>query len=234
MIAAAPGAAVAGYGMMLLAMVIAGVLLAWWLWRLVHARRGRPRPALSWWQWVLAMFLSIFPIFSAVLAGGIFLQNCQQQKTYAQQDRLRHLTLQQDTPFGEVVLPKGSHVERELPEPLDIEGQAPNLRGLRHVRFAQPTSIHGVWVHAISTYPPLLELAQPHQFAALNGQPAQDCKAGEIAQFKLSGDAMASLQNLHLQPPESFEPSRWLFDTCFQGDPIRLRYWQGEQLVWTD
>ena len=234
MIPGFPGAAIVGYWMLLLAVVVGGLLLTWWLWRLIHALRGKPRPALSWWQWVLAVFLSIYPIFSAVLMGGIYLQDWQQQKAYAQEDRLRHLTLKQDTPYGEIVLPKGSHVEREIPEPPDVEGQPPNLRGLRHVRFVQPVQVNGAWVQAISTYPPLLELAQPHRFAAPNGHPAQDCKAGEIAQFKLTGDALASLQNLHFQPPEPFEPSQWLFDTCFLGDPIRLRYWQDNQLVWTD
>jgi hypothetical protein len=41
-------------------------LLLWWGWRLWHLRRGRPRPPLRIWQWVLAVWLSIL-LFSTLL-----------------------------------------------------------------------------------------------------------------------------------------------------------------------
>ena len=67
MIPGAGGAAAVGLLLMLLGALIGGALLLWWGWRLWNKRRGTPRPPLRGWQWVLAIVLSVFPIFTALM-----------------------------------------------------------------------------------------------------------------------------------------------------------------------
>ncbi|MEX5714898.1 hypothetical protein IC615_09485 [Serratia ureilytica] len=55
------GAGAAGLLALLLALLLAGILIAWWGRRYIAARCGRPRPPLSWGGYLLASALAISP-----------------------------------------------------------------------------------------------------------------------------------------------------------------------------
>jgi hypothetical protein len=70
---------------------VALALLLWWGWRLWHLRRGRPRPPLRIWQWVLAVWLSIL-LHAAGAGADCWVDHRQAQQMTAQ--RLTHITLE--------------------------------------------------------------------------------------------------------------------------------------------
>lgn len=233
MIPAVPGAALVGLLLTLLAALLAVVLLGWWGWRLWHAGRGRPRPALRLWQWVLAILLSVVPVSTLVGLAQMGWNDWRQDRQIAEQERLMHITLSRPVVWGDITLPAGSHVLRDLPEG-DVEradGQ-PDLRALQDIRFPVPVEVGGLWVNALSlTGQLVLELARPHRFVAHEGQPAQDCAAGDMVQFNARKE-----RGLFVIPKKAqmLTLAEWVFDTCFQAQPIALRYWKGGRLVWAD
>jgi membrane protein implicated in regulation of membrane protease activity len=235
MIPAVPGAALAGWLLLMLSFVVGGCLLLWWGTRAWSARRGRPRPPLRTWQWIAAMALSVLPIFTAVGLAQIAWQDYRQEQFRAGEERLRHITLAQPVAWGDITLPAGSHLQRDLPQgPVEEADGLPDLRGLREVRFPHPVRIGAMWVGAMGVSGQVaLELARPHRFAAQDGKPAQECEAGLVALF-----------NARRPPPldAPFPPlldglvmADWVFDTCFDGGTsMSVRYWKGGQLVWAD
>ena len=240
MIPAVPVAALAGLILMLLAALLGLGLLAWWGWRLWHQHHGRPRPPLRIWQWALAALLSILPISTLVGLAEFAWNDHRQAQQMAEQERLMHITLQQPVVWGEITLPAGSHIERDMPEDgverSDAKGQ-PDLSALRNVRFPSPQQVDGLWVNALSVYNQLvLELAQPHHLAERPGQPAQDCPAGYMLQYgnrqKLAEQDMYRMALPVLAP--TLVMADWVVDTCYQTTPIQLRYWKDGQLVWAE
>ena len=236
MIPAVPAAALAGLVLMLLAALLGAGLLSWWGWRLWHQRRGRPRPPLRIWQWGLAVLLSILPISAVVGLAEFAWNDHRQTQQVAEQERLMHITLAQPVVWGEITLPAGSHIERDMPEAgLERPDGQPDLSALRNVRFPKPLQVDGLWVNALSVYNQLvLELAQPHHLAARPGQPAQDCPAGYMLQYgnrqKQAEQDMFRMALPVLAP--TLVMADWVADACYQSTPIQLRYWQGDQLVW--
>ena len=87
MIPAVPGAAFAVILILGLAALVALGLLGWWGWRRRCASRGRPRPPLKIWQWVLAVLLSILPIFALVTTAEMLWNHHQSELQQAEQDR---------------------------------------------------------------------------------------------------------------------------------------------------
>lgn len=240
MIPGAGGAAAAGVLLMALAVLLALLLLGWWGWRLWHERRGQPRPPLRWWQWVMAVVLSVQPISTAVMLVELELSRRHGDAQLAKQQRLTHLTLQQPVVWGEITLPAGSHIERDIPEggmerPDERLDGPPDLSALRNVRFPEPLQVGGLWVNALSVYNQLvLELARPHHLAARPGKPAEDCPAGYMLQYG-NRQKLAEQDMYRMAIPVQVSKlvmADWVADTCYQTHPIQLRYWQSGQLVW--
>lgn len=235
MIPAVPGAAVVGWLLLVLSLAVGASLLVWWGWRAWRAQSGRPRPPLRRWQWAGAVLLSVLPVSTAVGLAQIAWQDHRQEQHRAAQERLMFFTLERPVAWGDVTLPAGSHVQRDLPQ--DEAGNAdgpPDLRGLREVRFPHPVRIGAMWVGAMSVYGQVaLELARPHRFAAHGGKPAQECEAGLAALFNARRPP---------SPDEPFPPQHdglamgdWVFETCFDaGTGMSVRYWKDGQLVWAD
>lgn len=229
------GAALVGVLMFVLSAMIAFGLLAWWGWRFSRAARGTPLPPLGIGAWLLAVVLSLLPIFTAVSWLQLWWSDQRTERSRAEQDVWGHLTLRQPTHWGAMVLPAGSHVEREQPAPwlvvdTSIPGElpdgSPDLRYLSAVRFPQAQQVGAMWVHALSVYPPMLELARAYPA----GGP--DCQAGAMALFEAKDAAtMPAIFDSAVPPPLDW--TQWQGPSCFLGESIRLRYWSDGALVWT-
>lgn len=236
MIPGAGGAAAAGFLLMVLAAFIGALLLLWWGWRLWNERRGTPRPPLRLWQWGLAIVLSVLPISTALSLAQWALHDFMRERKMAQQDRLKHFTLQQALPWGEITLPAGSHAQRELLEGDEsLRGDASDLRSLTDIRFAQAVTWGEVSVNAMSLSGRqlLLELARPHRFAAPAQAQAQDCPAGFTAQFNaLKEPVLLADVPYPVYEARPLSMADWVFDSCYQTQPIAVRYWRDGKLVW--
>ena len=236
MIPAVPGAAFAAILILSLAALVALGLLGWWGWRRRCASRGRPRPPLEIWQWVLAVLLSILPIFALVTTAEMLWNHHQSELQQAEQDRMMNITLSQDVAWGDITLPAGSHLQRDMPEGgVEHADGTPDLRDLNDIRFPRPVSVSGIWINALSMGGQLvLELDRPHQFAAQNGKPAENCERGTMAQFRhRSNDPDAMINWEKYRRPQTLVLADWVFETCYLSKPIALRYWRDGELVWT-
>jgi hypothetical protein len=235
MIPAVPGAAFVGWLLLVLGLVVGGCLLLWWGRRAWSARHGRPRPPLRTWQRVAAVLLSVLPISTALGLAQVAWQDYRQEQFRAGEERFRHITLVRPVTWGDITLPAGSHVQRDLPDaPVENEDDPPDLRGLRAVRFPHPVRLGTMWVGAMSISGQLvLELARPHRFAARNGRPAEDCEAGLAAQF--NAREPQPLGEQFPAPLDGLALADWVFDTCFDGGAsMSVRYWKDGELVRAD
>lgn len=229
MIPGAGGAAAVGALLILLAILLGVGLLAWWAWRLWNARRGTPRPPLHAWQWIAAIVMSVLPIFTALMWVEWMISDHLRERQQVQQDRLRFFTLPQAVRWGDVVLPAGSHVQRELLDDLQpAKGDASDLRTMTDIRFMQATALGDMSINAMGSNGNwlLLELARPHRFAQ------ESCPAGYTAQFKALKER-ARLQEVPFSVYEAL-PLRmadWQFDSCFNARAIMVRYWKASELV---
>ena len=233
MIPGAGGAAAAGFLLMVLAALLGAFLLSWWCWRLWHARRGTPRPPLAVWQWIVAVVLSVLPISTGVMLVQMTLSQRYSDAQMAEQERLMHITLTRAVVWGDITLPAGSHVYRDMPEGgVERADGQPDLRAVQDIRFPVPVEVGGLWVNALSLTGQLtLELSRPQQFAAHKGRPAEDCAAGYMVQFN------ARQERDPFVIPEKAQTlalADWVLDTCYQTHPISVRYWKDGQLVWAD
>ena len=244
MIPAVPGAAAAALLLLALAALVGLGLLGWWSWRRWHAAKGRPRPPLKIWQWGLAVLLSILPIFALVTIAEMLWSSHLQDERQAEQDRLMHITLKQPAMWGDITLPAGSHLQRDMPEGgVERADGTPDLRALNDIRFPHPVQVGGtvgekvggIRVNALSMGGQLvLELDRPHQFAAQDGKPAENCERGTMAQFRhRSNEKDAMINWEQFRRPQTLVLADWVFETCYLARPIALRYWRDGELVWT-
>ena len=233
MIPGAGGAAAAGSLLMVLAALLGAFLLSWWGLRLWHARRGTPRPPLAVWQWIAAVVLSVLPISIGVMLVQMELSQRYGDAQIAEQERLMHITLTRAVVWGDITLPAGSHVYRDMPEGgVERADGQPDLRTVQDIRFPVPVEVGGLWVNALSLTSQLtLELSRPQQFAAHKGRPAEDCAAGYMVQFNAWQERDPFIIP---EKAQTLALADWVLDTCYQTHPISVRYWKDGQLVWAD
>lgn len=171
------GAGVAGLVALLLALLLAGILLAWWGRRYAAARCGRPRPPLSWGGYLLASALAIYPVAFVLMLFDIAIQDLKSQRAEERWNRRSYLTLDEAKPFGEITLTKGSWVNRQEPRLPGTEDSPITMDGVTAVRFPRPQSVAGVPIIAFEVLPPVMELASAHTFPA---RAAKGCAAKRV------------------------------------------------------
>ncbi|MBV8247324.1 MAG: hypothetical protein JO200_02625 [Comamonas sp.] len=233
MIPAMPGAAAVGLLLLWLAALVAAGLLLWWGWRLWQARRGQPRPPLRIWQWLLAVLLSILPISTLLGLAQMAWNDHRQEQQLTEQERLTHLTLAQPVVWGDITLPAGSHIQRDMPEGgAERADGLPDLRGLQEVRFPHPVPLGEIWVNALSVYNQvLLELAEPYGFTAPSQQTIR-CAAGNMVQLAASEQPRSFDATVFPKRLNGLVLADWVFDACFITSPISVRHWQDGRLIW--
>ena len=232
MIPGAEGAAAVGNLLVLLAILIGVLLLSWWGCRRWHVYRGTPRPPLRTWQWMAAMLLSVLPISTALMWVQFVWADYQRERHEVQLLQQRYVTLPQAIAWGDMVLPAGSHVEREQWDgEAHLKGDASDLRTLTGIRFAQAQPLGHLFVNALGLNGDwlLLELARPHRFGK------EDCPAGYTAQFKaLTPRTVLEEVPIPIYEAQPLHMADWRFDSCFDARAIMMRYWRGDDLVWMD
>lgn len=215
--------------MILLAILQGAGLLAWWAWRLWNARRRTPLHA---WQWIAAVLLSVLSIFTAVMWVEWLIHEHLNERQQVRQDQLRFFTLPQAVNWGDVVLPAGSHVQRELLDKLQPpKGDASDLQTMTDIRFTQPVSLGDISINAMGSNGNwlLLELSRPHRFAQEN------CPAGYTVQFKALKDRVLLEEvPFPVYEAQSLKMADWQFESCFDSRAIMVRYWKGDTLVWAN
>ena len=138
---------------------------------------------------------------------------------------LGNLTLTRAVVWGDITLPAGSHVYRDMPAGgVERADGQPDLRTVQDIRFPVPVELGGLWVNALSLTGQLtLELSRPQQFAAHKGRPAEDCAAGYMVLFN------ARQERDPFVIPEKAQTlalADWVLDTCYQTHPISVRCWK--------
>lgn len=233
LIAPMSGAVPVGVLLMPLSFMAGTGLLLWWGWRLWHLRRGQPRPPLRIWQWVLAVWLSIL-LFSTLLGlvQMVWSDHCQAQQLSRLQ-RLTHITLERPMAWGDITLPAGSHIQRDMPQgSADGTDGQPDLRGLQEIRFPHPVPLGDIWVNALSVHHQvLLELALPHSFTGPVPRTVR-CEPGNMLQLSPVERPTSFDRNLFPRRLNGLVLADWVFDACFVTTPIGVRYWKGGRLVW--
>jgi hypothetical protein len=155
-------------------------------------------------------------------------------KTHYRESRSRFV-LAQDFRYGELLIPKGSLIDRH--DAFDNgEPQRPlGLRGLRAVRFPHPVQVAGVWAIAMEAYPARLELAHDQRIGPVlrfdreaedgygawvtdASRPTLACRRGEVALFEapsIDYDIAAEFSRPGPDGPAArFRPSQWTVREC--------------------
>lgn len=234
--AGAAGAALAATLLTALALLSVIAVLAWIRRRIRQARQGPVAP-LSWRSSLLLCIALAYPAMVATLWINIWLQQRGQDALDANLQARRYVTVQAASTFGEITLPAGTRLLRDDPLDPGTPDWPVTLRAVQAMRFPAPQAINAAWVSAVQTAPPLMELAQPRRFTVQAEGPSQGremlCDTGWIAQFRLPDDQRyrEDWQRNGL-PPESFQPSRWLFETCFEGSPILVPTLRNGEIAW--
>ena len=222
----------------------AGLLLYGLHWR--HKNRKLPadqRP--RFWR---ASTITLSVIAVAGCLWGAFLQfkSWQFQQDYALQSHYRQsrqqFVLPQDFQYGELLIPKGSLINRY--DPFDNgEPQRPlRMSRLDAVRFAHPVQVAGVWATAMSGS--LLELDRDQRISPVfhfdrkakegygdwvldPSHPYLECKKGQQARFDvplIKYDIVAEFGKPEPDGPAArFKPSQWAVTECFGAESLEVK-----------
>ncbi|RGE42409.1 hypothetical protein DZC30_16685 [Comamonas testosteroni] len=222
-----------------LALSVGLLLHALWWWQSTNA------PAVFWSRTVIALTLI------AVLGDiwGLFLymkirqfhQESTLQSHYRQSRQ--QFVLPQDFQYGELLIPKGSLINRY--DAFDNgEPQRPlRMNRLDAVRFAHPVQVAGVWASAMSGG--VLELDRDQRISSVfhfddkaqdgyggwvldPSRPYLECKKGQQARFNvplIDYDIQAEFGKPAPDGPDArFKPSQWAVTECFGGrGPIEVK-----------
>lgn len=133
----------------------------------------------------------------------------------------RYFTIQQETAYGEIILPVGTHVAKFIPGRL-ASNLPKDLNDIEALRFPQPMMINGISVSAISPKYNYLELAQDFEFFDEQLNQTTQCTKGQMLYyFAYNMDNLA----------QDFKPSEWEYNHCIDyGYGITPPFWQNNRL----
>lgn len=219
----AGAAAAAAILIVMLAVLMAVGLGGWWLWWHWCARQGRPRPPLSWTSRILAGVMLVYVLLCATLLAEIFISDALSERRELRWKARQYLTLSSPQPFGEIILPAGSLVNREEPRIPGTENSPISFDRVTAVRLPHPLSVAGVAWQAFRVDPAVVELAEPATFRVLEGEHAgqvQHCEAGWLVTFHTPSSSDDLPETVSDETAPVFQPSRWRFRSCFEGSPL--------------
>lgn len=176
------------------------------------------------------------PIILLISGVIMFYQIMESNEKYVaferEKDKNRYFTIEKDTPYGEVILPKGTHINKVIPK--GYEHNAPrDLNDVDAIGFPHPVMINGMAVIEISTTIGYLRLAEDYHFIH-KGQktvcPKTHYLVVDLNDYDLWQPYFMNQQPI---PPEIFKPSLWTFRDCsFEIDfPSKMPYWKDGKLI---
>lgn len=203
----------------------------------IHALQYRLR-RLGTWRAFFSWKIRIACLFVAVMAawvGFLGYKTLQFQHEFGIAAWHRHsrerFVLDRDFQYGELLVPKGTLVNRRDVFDNGEPQRALGLRGLDALLFPAPVQLAGVWATALEVSPGRLRLAHDQRIGPMHhydadagdwvpdpARPYVDCKAGENAWFNaplIDYDIQAEF--LTGEPDGAaarFKPSQWRFTHC--------------------
>jgi hypothetical protein len=188
----------------------------------------------AFFSWKVRLWCALV-VLTGAWSGFLLYKQAELRREHAVQawhrESRRQFVLPQDFQYGDLLVPKGSLINRY--DAFDNgEPQRPlGFRGLRVIRFAAPVQLAGVWASALEAYPAKVALAQDqrigpvHHYDAGQGdwvpdpaRPCLDCKAGDIAWFEVPPIDYDIEAEFLLGEPEGaaarFKPGQWKFTGC--------------------
>lgn len=192
------------------------------------------------------LFITVLALICDLWAGYLFYMTASVKYEFALEQHYKesrsHFVLSQDVQYGELLIPKGSLINRY--DAFDNgEPQLPlSLRGLQAVRFPHPVKVAGIWVTAME--PPRMELAWDQQIGPVmrfdpnegNGygkwvydtkRPTIACSRGDIVLFEIPSIHYDIAKEFGKPEPDGanarFRPSEWGVQECGKGQgPIKV------------
>ena len=125
----------------------------------------------------------------------------------------QQFTLTEDRQYGELLLPKGTQIERYDPYDNGEENRAFRLTGLRYAEFPYPVKIANLWATAMEVgVISKLKLARDQEISGIV------CKANEIAEFDVPSIYYDPVKEFNKEEPDGaearFKPGQWIFLKC--------------------
>lgn len=150
--------------LLILGIPAAGVLITVWLiYQFVNYWKENKQISKSFFSKKICLSL-IFAISSGLFGIYLLLSMMAFSKDYLIQQYYKesrsHFILAHDSQYGELLIPKGSLIDRYDSFDNGNPNEPFSLRGLKAVRFPYPVKVAGLWVIAMKTYPGELELAK--------------------------------------------------------------------------
>lgn len=209
-----------------------GSAIYYFIWRCKYTRSGLLVPSLKQGQ----LILLYSPLILLIIFTALFFWVIHVDKKHVafehEKDKNRYFTLEKDTPFGEITLPKGTHISKYIPA--GFEYNAPrDLNDVDEIRFPHPVMINGMSVIEISPTTGFLRLAEDYHFIE-NGKKII-CPKTHYLVVKLNNYQLEWTfrdKNLPI-PPLTFKPSLWTFSDCTSkiDFPSSLSYWKDGKLI---
>ncbi|MDM1246988.1 hypothetical protein HX005_06265 [Acinetobacter sp. R933-2] len=216
----------------LLILMSLGSASFYFLWRCRYTRKGLLVPPLKKWQ----LFLLYSPIVLCVLFAALIFWAAQANEKYVkfehEKDKNRYFTLEKDTPFGEIILPKGTHISKYIPAGFDHNAPR-DLNDVDGIQFPYPVQINGMSVLEISPTIGFLRLAKDYHF--IHQAKKMTCPKTHYLVVDLNNYQLELAyrdKNLPI-PPLTFKPSLWTFQDCMSkiDFPSSLPHWKDGKLI---
>lgn len=214
------GAGAAGFIVTCFAILILIMVIASWIgWQHCKSKHTDIHPTLDISVKASLFSVLMIPMFVAFTFVMIFISNFSSNR--AQQRYEQQLYLQLDHPFtfGEIVLPKGTWINREFDKDHSLEQMVDIRQGLRAARFSSKMKVAQFEATAFELNGNLyVELAHDHK-VRIEGK-IQTCPTGWL--IELSDRGMNLNQYRYDLDFDWFKPSQWKPISCFDGNLIVL------------
>lgn len=204
-----------------------GSVIFYWVWRRKYLRLGLAVPSLKKWQ-LGVMYSPIILLILSVLV--IFLLNMKNEEYLRyehEKDKNRFFTIEKETVFGEIILPVGTHISKNIPAGLKYHAPR-DLNNVDGIQFPDPVMINGMSVLEISPTIGFLRLAEDYHFLEQGKQ--RSCVKSNYLIVELNNRQYVEQyfnQGLPI-PPSTFKPSLWTIADCtIKIDfPSSVPYWE--------
>ncbi|AYO54000.1 hypothetical protein [Acinetobacter wuhouensis] len=161
----------------------------------------------------LLVLLSVFPILVVISWCMIWVSDISTDRARFNIVKKQNVQLEIALPYGEIILPKGTWVNRDGDSEHDIELLPNDARiGLSRAYFPQPVKLGQYSAQAFELHRELLiEVAQDYQFEAKGTQ--WNCPKGWILQLAYTEKLPENYR--YQQNYTWFKPSQWQAVGCF-------------------
>lgn len=227
------GAGVVALIFLMLILFSIGSVIFYFVRRCRYTRLGLPVPRLK----KRHLVLLYSPIIVLILLSALLFWSVKaNEKSEYERNKKTYFTLEKDTPFGEIILPKGTHISKFFPSD-DKNNAAPDLNDVNGIQFPHPVQINGLSVLMIFPATGVIRLAEEYRFINGHGETVTCPKKRHFIVELNNTELVQQYQNKNLPiPPTTFKPSLWTFNDCtITFDyPSSVPHWENGKLIQDD